>query len=245
MRVSRPIPGFGRIVTTMEAAEPSPEPGPDVVRTGSLRHLVDELVAHVLADLPEDRRTVVGLCGPPGAGKSRAAWLLTRSLRRAGIASGQVPMDGFHLSNRQLDAQGSRSRKGAPDTFDVAGFRETLRRVRVHRDETVYAPDFSRQLDEPVAAVHAVTPGARVVIVEGNYLLFDSGGWQDVRPLLDLVIYLDVPDRTLTRRLVHRHSTHGRADAQAREWVRDVDLPNADAVARTRCRADLVWRPVP
>ena len=218
---------------------------PESVRSAPLRELVDELVTYVLAGLPADRRTVVGLCGPPGAGKSRAAWLLMKALRRAGIAAGQVPMDGFHLSNRQLDARGARSRKGAPDTFDVAGFRNILERIRARGDETIYAPDFSRPLDEPIAAVHAVAPDARVVITAGNYLLFEEDGWAEIRPLLDLVIYLDVPDRTLTRRLVHRHRTHGRADDQARDWVHTVDLPNAAAVARTRCRADLVWKPVP
>ena len=226
-----------RIVASMKA--------PDSVRSAPLRELVDELVTHVLAGLPESRRTVVGLCGPPGAGKSRATWLLMKALRRADIPAGQAPMDGFHLSNRQLDARGARSRKGAPDTFDVAGYRNTLERIRARGSETVYAPDFSRRLDEPIAGVHAIAPEDRVVITEGNYLLFDEGGWGDIRPLLDLVIYLDVPDRTLARRLVHRHVANGRADDQARDWVDNVDLPNAAAVARSRCRADLVWKPVP
>lgn len=215
------------------------------VRSGPIRALVDELVTHVLARLPDDRRIIVGLCGPPGAGKSRAGAMLAYSLRCAGIANGQVPMDGYHLSNRQLDTFGARERKGSPDTFDVAGFRDMLRRVRHERTETVYAPDFSRPLDEPIAAVHAVPPDARVVITEGNYLLFDTGGWEHIAPLLDLAIYIEAPRRTLTRRLVRRHRTHGRDNEQAADWVRTVDMPNAEAVARTRCRADLVWRPVP
>ncbi|MEE2032680.1 nucleoside/nucleotide kinase family protein [Rhodococcus chondri] len=214
-------------------------------RSGTLRTLVGELVSHVLAELPDDRRIVVGLCGPPGAGKSRAAGELVSALARAGIAAGQVPMDGFHLSNRQLDAHGTRSRKGAPETFDVAGFHRLLQRVRTELDETIYVPDFSRPLDEPIAAVHAIEPHTRVVVTEGNYLLLDTGGWERLRPLIDLAIYLDVPDTTLRPRLIHRHRATGRADAQARDWVREVDLPNAATVARTRCRADLVWRPVP
>ena len=203
------------------------------MREAPLRVLVDELVTHVLVGLPADRRTVVGLCGPPGAGKSRAAALLVYALRCAG------------LSNRQLDTFGARNRKGAPDTFDVAGFRDMLSRVRQCRDETIYAPDFSRPLDEPIAAVHAVPADARVIVTEGNYLMFETGGWEHIRPLLDLVIYIDTPRRTLTRRLVRRHRHHGRDDDGAREWVRTVDLPNAEAVQRTRSRADLVWRPVP
>ncbi|UYP19528.1 nucleoside/nucleotide kinase family protein [Rhodococcus sp. Z13] len=219
--------------------------GEENVREAPLRTLVDELVTHVLVGLPGDRRTVVGLCGPPGAGKSRAGAMLVYALRRAGVETGQVPMDGYHLSNRQLDTFGARSRKGAPDTFDVAGFRAMLERVRTCRDETIYAPDFSRDLDEPIAAVHTVPPGAKVVVTEGNYLLFETGGWERIRPLLDLVIYLDVPRRTLARRLVRRHRHHGRDDDRAREWVRTVDLPNVEAVVHTRGRADLVWRPVP
>lgn len=124
---------------------------------------------------------MVGLCGPPGAGKSRAAALLVYALRCAGVSTGQVPMDGYHLSNRQLDTFGARDRKGAPDTFDVAGFRDMLSRVRQCRGETIYAPDFSRPLDEPIAAVHAVPADARVIVTEGNYLMFETGGWEHIR----------------------------------------------------------------
>ena len=115
----------------------------------------------------------------------------------------------------------------------------------VRRSERLRAPDFSRPLDEPIAAVHAVPADARVIVTEGNYLMFETGGWEHIRPLLDLVIYIDAPRRTLTRRLVRRHRHNGRDDDGAREWVRTVDLPNAEAVQRTRSRADLVWRPVP
>lgn len=219
--------------------------GTGSARTGTLPALVAELVTHVLAALPEDRRTVVGLCGPPGAGKSRAAGMLVDTLGGTGIPCGLAPMDGFHLSNRQLDARGRRDAKGAPDTFDVAGFRELLTRIGARPDEVIYAPDFSRTLDEPVAAVHAITPDARVVVTEGNYLLHDAGGWERIGPLLDLVVYLDVPEATLAPRLVHRHRAGGRAAGPARDWVREVDLPNAALVARGRGRADLVWRPVP
>ena len=55
-------------------------------------------------------------------------------------------MDGFHLSNRQLDRLGRRDRKGAPDTFDVDGYVATLRRISTGAGD-VYVPDFDRTTD--------------------------------------------------------------------------------------------------
>ena len=68
-------------------------------------------------------RTVLGLVGAPGAGKSTLARHLVAEVdRKLGPGTaGYLPMDGFHLSNAQLDRLGRRDRKGAPDTFDAHG----------------------------------------------------------------------------------------------------------------------------
>ncbi|AKE88618.1 MULTISPECIES: nucleoside/nucleotide kinase family protein [Rhodococcus] len=217
---------------------------PQPPRTGPLRALVADLIDRHLRIVAAGERRVVGLCGPPGAGKSTAADLLVGLLRDAGIPAAAAPMDGFHLSNHRLDARGTRSRKGAPETFDVAGFAALLRRIRDDRTETVHAPEYSRRLHEPIAAFHEITPETRVVVTEGNYLLLGDGGWERIRPLLDLVVYLDAPGDELAARLIRRHRATGSTAEQAAEWVRTVDMPNARTVARTRDRADLVWCPV-
>lgn len=182
-------------------------------------------------------RHLLGLAGPPGAGKSTLAAGLVAALAPRSVL---VPMDGFHLSNAVLHALGRRGRKGAPDTFDAAGYAHLLRRLRDPGEGTVYAPDFDRDLDEPVAAAVAVPPQAALVVTEGNYLLLDDGAWPAARSCLDAVWYVDLPDDERRRRLRARHERHGMDPAAAAAWTEGTDEPNAALVRAVRDRADLV-----
>ncbi len=193
---------------------------------------------HLMQTAP---RVLVGLAGAPGAGKSTWCEALLGSL---GETAAVVGMDGFHLANEELVRLGQRDRKGAPDTFDVAGYVALLRRLRSELDRTVYGPRFDRTLETAVAGSVPVAPSVRLVLTEGNYLLLDSGGWEGVRPCLDEVWYLEVAADERQRRLVRRRQqSAGETVEQARAWVRDVDEPNAAVVTRTRARADLVIPP--
>ncbi|WP_251838794.1 nucleoside/nucleotide kinase family protein [Oceanitalea stevensii] len=204
----------------------------------TLHATLPELVERAPALLDDGApRRLLGLAGPPGAGKSTlAAGLVAALAPRAAL----VPMDGFHLSNAVLHALGRRGRKGAPDTFDAAGYAHLLRRLRAPAEGTVYAPDFDRELDEPVAAAVAVPPQTGLVVTEGNYLLLDDGAWPDARSCLDAVWYVDLPDEERRRRLRARHERHGMDPAAAAAWTEGTDEPNAALVRAVRDRADVV-----
>jgi len=185
-------------------------------------------------------RALLGLVGPPGAGKSTLAAVLQAEF--ADVAQ-VVPMDGFHLANVELERLGRRGRKGAPDTFDSAGYVALLRRLLVQADdEIVYAPEFRREIEEPIAGVLPIHARTQLVITEGNYLLLDEGPWAGVKGLLDEIWYVDVPDEVRIHQLTRRHEQFGRSAEAAAAWVAGTDEPNARLIEASRTRASFIFR---
>ena len=191
----------------------------------------------LVASLQPGRRTVLGIVGAPGAGKSTVAQRLVAALPGRAVV---VPMDGYHLANTELARLGIAARKGAPDTFDSAGYVAMLARLRLRAaGEVAYAPEFRREIDEAVAGAIAVPPEIELVITEGNYLLLDQGHWAGVRAQLDAAWYVDIDDDLRRERLAARHIRYGRTTEQAWAWVTHTDDPNALLVQASRGRADL------
>ncbi|MFC9665412.1 nucleoside/nucleotide kinase family protein [Nocardia sp. NPDC127606] len=201
---------------------------------------VGELAQRVPAN---HERFLLGIAGPPGAGKSTLAQRLRVALISAGRPAAVAPMDGYHLRNQVLLARNALARKGEPDTFDAAGFVADLRLLReTPVGSPVSWPLFDRAIDEPTEG-GVIVRDERIVIVEGNYLLLtdaEAPGWAEVRGLLDACWYLDAPRPVLTERLLHRHTAGGRTPEQASHKVAGSDLRNADLIAASRHRADLV-----
>jgi pantothenate kinase len=194
-------------------------------------------VRPLLASGPD--RLLIGLTGPPAAGKSTLAVALAANLSTVdGIPTVAVSMDGFHLANAELGRLGLADRKGAPETFDAAGFVHLLRRLRRPDRDVVYAPTFNRQLNESIGSAIPVPPDARVVVIEGNYLLLETPPWDAVRPLLDRALYLEAPPAGRHSALVRRQLARGLSDTDARAWASGTDAANARVIEATRPRAD-------
>ena len=204
----------------------------------------DEMIAKTCKDqidalMNGGGRKILGIVGPPGCGKSTLAAALLQMLGNDVVA---VPMDGYHLANTELARLGRAGRKGAEDTFDSAGYVALLRRLRDQKiDEIVYAPEFRREIEEPIANAIPVFPDTRLVITEGNYLLLDHGHWASVSDLLDEIWYVDVDHAVRRDRLVKRHMRFGRSQSEAEDWVATTDEPNAVRIEATKYRADVLF----
>ena len=209
----------------------------DQTRISDLCLAIDLAVELAARASHSGERTIMGIVGPPGSGKSTVAQKIVQALGDDAVL---VPMDGFHLAQEELIRLGRRDRMGAPDTFDVTGFASLLGRLRRRDEDVVYAPRFDRSIELPIAGAIAIPRDVPLIITEGNYLLHDGEGWQAVAPLLDTTWYVKVPRSLREERLMARRIAHGDAPDHSAQWVRTVDARNAQTVERTRELADAV-----
>ena len=197
-------------------------------------------VLHSIADvarvIPRTHRTIVGIAGSPGAGKSTIGAALVTELGSDAVL---LPMDGFHLPQSRLVELGRRERMGAPDTFDVDAFVSTLTALADpgNSGNPVFAPGFNREIEEPVPGDIRISPEIPVIVIEGNYLLLDSGGWERVAPMLDVTLFVGVDPDLRRQRLIERHVRFGKSLDAATAWTLGPDEANARLIDATADRA--------
>ena len=182
-------------------------------------------------------RFITALAGPPGAGKSTLAEAVVEAL---GPDARSVPMDGFHYDNAILTARGQQARKGAPETFDVAGYRHLLTRLR--EEDEVAIPVFDRSLELSRGSADLVTKAHRILVTEGNYLLLNEKPWDDLASFFDLTVMIDVPEAELDRMLQERWAFFGKSPEAARAWIDGNDMPNIRRVTQGSRPADITVR---
>lgn len=198
----------------------------------------EALIRRLIAGGVETRR-LIAVAGPPGSGKSTLAETLRDGINAEVPGCAEVlPMDGYHFDDILLEARGHRPRKGAPHTFDTDGFLITLRRIRADDGSEIAVPVFDRTIEIARAGARIIGPAARLVIVEGNYLLLDHPEWAPIRNCFDVTVFLDVPEAELEVRLTARWRGLGLEGAAFTEKMEGNDLPNVRQVLHGSVPAD-------
>jgi pantothenate kinase len=200
----------------------------------------EEAKAIVVECASASKRTIIGIIGKPGGGKSTLSKYLLKGMDPKLVSV--VPMDGFHLSNKVLKELGRSDRKGAQDTFDVQGFTTLIERIKMDSADPIYYPIFDRSIEESIAAQGVVYPSTRVVIVEGNYLMHDKDGWQEISPLLDQSWYAFLDEDIRISRLISRHIAFGKDPESAKAWAKGSDQVNAELIEMGVERCDFLIR---
>lgn len=200
---------------------------------------LNRLLSRIDTSRQPGRRLIVAVAGAPGSGKSTISDGIRDHLTARGIATEILPMDGFHLDDAVLGPRGLLPRKGAPETYDVAGFAHLLARLRTNAEAQIAVPVFDRSLELSRNAARLIPQSVEVLVAEGNYLLLDLPGWRDLAPAFDLTVALDVPADVLSARLYDRWRGYGIPEDLIAAKVEANDLPNGLTVIRHSRAADL------
>nr|KYP54791.1 Putative uridine kinase C227.14 family [Cajanus cajan] len=244
-----------------------------VVERSNVDELYDELVSRLLPSVllssnPNDK-LLVGLAGPPGAGKSTLAHEVAKRINKIWLEKDSsfdsevqlpdvaivVPMDGFHLYRAELDAMENpneaHARRGAPWTFNPLRLLTCLQNLRIHG--SVYAPSFDHGVGDPVEDDIFVNIQHKVVIVEGNYLLLEDGVWKEISSLFDekwqvLIlpkpVFIDIDIDKAMQRVLKRHISTGKPPDIAKQRIENNDRLNAELIMKSKKNADIVIKSV-
>ncbi|MBL0372417.1 AAA family ATPase [Rhizobium sp. KVB221] len=186
-------------------------------------------------------RSITAIAGAPGSGKSTLAEQVVEALNAMEPGSAAVfPMDGYHLDDLVLVPRGLRPRKGAPQTFDVAGFSHVLGRLKQNREREIAVPVFDRSIEIARAGGRLIPQTVRHLIVEGNYILLGSGDWSDLHRHYDTTVLLVVSEEELRRRLSERWKDLAPADFAFK--MEENDLPNGRLVMTGSVEPEFVLR---
>ncbi|MGJ8530283.1 hypothetical protein [Maritalea sp.] len=182
---------------------------------------------------------LIAISGPPASGKSTLAERLVADLNNAGMESCFCPMDGFHLTNKQLDQQGLHNAKGRIDTFDGIAFAKAIECLA--DKVSFWWPLYSRQRHDPIPEGTRILGSEKAFVIEGNYVLVPDEPWLSAANTFNLRIFVDVADTILRQRLLGRHKQSGRSEQIALEKIEQVDMPNTQEIRDHRQDVDIIY----
>ena len=126
--------------------------------------------------------------------------------------------------------------KGAPITFDLDKLMGKLKELK---DEPVCKwPLYDRLLHNPVE--DKITVDGDIILLEGNYLLLDTDGWNDLSYFADYTISLTADEPLLRKRLIERRIACGHPKEKSAEFVDFSDMANVRLCLTHSKKADLM-----
>ena len=131
-------------------------------------------------------RIFVAIAGPPASGKTTLCETLAKSLQQH-TSVAIVAMDGFHYDNQILKDNNLLKRKGAPNTFDVAGLQLLLNGLK-NQTLPIAAPVFDRTLDLARNSARLINSEDKIILIEGNYLLCQHAPWNNLEQCFDYTV---------------------------------------------------------
>ncbi|MDC3150148.1 AAA family ATPase [Alphaproteobacteria bacterium] len=169
-------------------------------------------------------RHFIAISGPPASGKSTTSEKLHSDLTLKRHKPSILQMDGFHYDNNILKEKDLIQKKGAPETFDVYGLLNFIKRLQ--NEPEVIVPIFDRSLELSRSSAVIISKESKVIIVEGNYLLLNSKPWKDLQNFFDTTVMLDCEEKILEQRLIDRWRNLNLSKDEINKKVYKNDLPN-------------------
>ncbi|XP_037040716.1 putative uridine kinase C227.14 [Bradysia coprophila] len=213
-------------------------------------HEVQDIADRIIKqykDMNSSERLIVGIAGRPGSGKTNLANMIADVMcnrTNNEIRVIVMPMDGYHLYRSELsqlpNSEYAFSRRGAHWTFNPAKLYRDLERIA--SGDEIRVPSFDHSLKDPKEDDIVIPADARVILVEGNYLLYtDDAAWKRVSEMFQLKIFLECDPMECTERLTRRHMNSmniSREEAMLR--AKGSDSKNGDLIDTTKGNADFV-----
>ncbi|PNP61458.1 hypothetical protein FNYG_13816 [Fusarium nygamai] len=202
-----------------------------------------------------DSRAIIILAGPPGSGKSTIASQVVQRINAhhpSPIAK-VLPMDGYHYSRSHLDSLPNHieahSRRGAHWTFDGQAVLDMIKQLHASRESpftTLYMPSFDHEIKDPVPDAIEISPDDKIVLVEGNWLLYNEHPWNQIANYADDTWFVDVEPRLALQRVAKRHVACGIGMTleAAMDRVRNNDMKNGDDIRRGLIQPNIIVKSV-